>query len=57
MKTSSRNLIDAQSVVVKALTALADQGQVDRSVLRQAIERYDLRNVNAGSSGAQGGDA
>jgi len=50
-------LIDAQSVVVKALTALADQGQVDRSVLRQAIERYDLRNVNAGSSGAQGGDA
>lgn len=50
-------LIDAHSVVVKALQALANRGQLDRSVVAQAIERYQLLNVNAGASGQQGGDA
>ena len=49
--------IDAASVVTKALEALAKQGQVDRSLVGQAIDRYDLLNVRAGNSGAQGGDA
>jgi pyruvate dehydrogenase subunit E1 len=49
--------IDAASVVTKALEALAKQGQVDRSLVSQAIDRYDLLNVRAGNSGAQGGDA
>lgn len=50
-------LIDADSVVVKALQALAQQGKLDREVVAQAIERYNLEDVNAGSSGSQGGEA
>jgi len=50
-------LIDAESVVVKALQALAEQGQVDRSAVAQAIARYRLEDVSAGRSGAQGGEA
>ena len=50
-------LIDAQSVVVRALQALVEQGRLDRSVLAQAVARYDLTNVNAGSSGSQGGES
>ena len=50
-------LIDAQSVVVRALQALVEQGRLDRSVLAQAIARYDLTNVNAGTSGSQGGES
>ena len=50
-------LIDAHCVVVKALQALAEEGALDRSVVAQAVRRYDLRNVHAGASGAQGGDA
>ena len=50
-------LIDAHSVVVKALQALADRGLVDRPVLQLAVDRYELANVNAGTSGAQGGEA
>ena len=50
-------LIDAHSVVVKALQALADDGRLSRAVLQHAVDRYDLGNVNAGVSGAQGGDS
>ena len=50
-------LIDADSVVVKALQALADDGMLSRSVLQHAVDRYDLSNVNAGRSGAQGGES
>ncbi|MDO5700023.1 MAG: pyruvate dehydrogenase (acetyl-transferring), homodimeric type [Bowdeniella nasicola] len=44
--------IDAHSMVVRALHAL---GRTDEA--RQAIEKYDLFNVNAGESGNVGGDA
>ena len=50
-------LIDAHSVVVKALQALADDGGLSREVLQHAVDRYDLSNVSAGRSGAQGGEA
>lgn len=50
-------LIDSASVVVKALQALADEGKLGRDVVAQAIARYDLTNVNAGTSGSDGGDA
>ncbi len=50
-------LIDAQSVVVRALQALVEQGRLDHSVLAQAVARYDLTNVNAGTSGGQGGES
>jgi pyruvate dehydrogenase E1 component len=50
-------LIDAHSLVVKALQALVKQGSMDASVVREAIEKYDLTNPKAGESGAAGGDA
>ncbi|MDO4791309.1 MAG: pyruvate dehydrogenase (acetyl-transferring), homodimeric type [Buchananella hordeovulneris] len=49
--------IDAHSVVVKALQALVEQGTLPASVVGEAIARYDLFNVNAGTSGSAGGDA
>jgi len=50
-------LIDAHSMVVRTLQALADNGEIERDVVRQAIEKYDLTNVHAGQSGEAGGDA
>ncbi len=49
--------IDGPSMVVRALQGLADQGRIDRSVIAQAIEKYDLFNVNAGTSGNAGGES
>ncbi|WP_295032426.1 pyruvate dehydrogenase (acetyl-transferring), homodimeric type [uncultured Microbacterium sp.] len=49
--------IDGPSMVVRALQALADQGRIDRSVVGQAISKYDLYNVNAGTSGNAGGES
>ncbi|MGW2339961.1 pyruvate dehydrogenase (acetyl-transferring), homodimeric type [Streptomyces sp. NPDC001661] len=49
--------IDAQSVVVGVLTELAREGKIDRSVLKQAIDRYQLLDVSAADPGAAGGDA
>ncbi|SDU81495.1 pyruvate dehydrogenase (acetyl-transferring), homodimeric type [Arcanobacterium phocae] len=43
--------IDSASVVVRALQALADRGEIDRAVIKQAIDKYDLFNPNAGTSG------
>jgi len=33
-------------MVVRTLAALADKGQVDPSVVQQAIEKYDLFNYS-----------
>ena len=44
-------------MVVRALQGLADQGKLDRSVIAQAISKYDLHNVNAGTSGNAGGES
>jgi pyruvate dehydrogenase E1 component len=49
--------IDGPSVVVKVLQQLARRGEVDRSLPAQAIERYQIHDVRAGTSGAAGGDA
>jgi pyruvate dehydrogenase E1 component len=49
--------IDAQSVVLGVLTELAKQGKIDRSVLKQAIDRYQLLDVTAADPGPAGGDA
>ncbi|WP_030545336.1 pyruvate dehydrogenase (acetyl-transferring), homodimeric type [Streptomyces albus] len=49
--------IDAQSVVVAVLTELARDGKVDRSVLKQAIDRYQLLDPTAAHPGTAGGDA
>ncbi|MBK6015396.1 pyruvate dehydrogenase (acetyl-transferring), homodimeric type [Streptomyces sp. MBT53] len=49
--------IDAESIVVAVLTELAREGKVDRSVLKQAIDRYQLLDVASADPGVAGGDA
>ena len=49
--------VDAQSIVLGVLTELAREGRVDRSALKQAIDRYQLLSVEAADPGAAGGDA
>ncbi|WP_353828032.1 pyruvate dehydrogenase (acetyl-transferring), homodimeric type [Agromyces sp. SYSU T0242] len=49
--------IDGPSVVVRTLQVLAERGEVDRSVVGQAIERYRLHDVNAGTTGNAGGES
>ncbi|MFT6534234.1 MAG: pyruvate dehydrogenase E1 component, partial [Alpinimonas sp.] len=49
--------IDGPSLVVKTLEQLVKQGKLDRSVIRQAIERYQLNDVNAGNTGSAGGES
>ncbi|MEN2740897.1 pyruvate dehydrogenase (acetyl-transferring), homodimeric type [Microbacterium sp. X-17] len=48
--------IDGPSIVVRALQALAAEGAVDRSLAGQAIEKYALHDVSAGTSGNAGGE-
>ncbi|WP_353113742.1 pyruvate dehydrogenase (acetyl-transferring), homodimeric type [Microbacterium sp.] len=49
--------IDGPSMVVRALQALADDGRIDRGLIAQAIEKYRLHDVNAGTSGNAGGES
>ena len=49
--------IDSHSIVIRTLAKLAERGETDRALVQQAIDRYDLHNVNAGTSGTAGGDA
>lgn len=49
--------IDGPSIVVRTLQALAAEGAVDRSLAAQAIEKYRLHDVNAGTSGNAGGES
>ncbi|MEW2011768.1 MULTISPECIES: pyruvate dehydrogenase (acetyl-transferring), homodimeric type [Microbacterium] len=49
--------IDGPSIVVRTLQALAEDGVVDRGLSAQAIEKYRLHDVNAGTSGNAGGEA
>ena len=50
--------IDAQSVVVRALRALADAGEIDPGVVTKAYEQYRIDDPTAVSGVAQeGGDA
>ncbi|WP_292831929.1 pyruvate dehydrogenase (acetyl-transferring), homodimeric type, partial [Microbacterium sp.] len=49
--------IDGPSVVVRTLQALADEGLVDRKLSAQAIEKYHLHDVTAGTSGSAGGES
>ncbi|WP_102192876.1 pyruvate dehydrogenase (acetyl-transferring), homodimeric type [Microbacterium aurantiacum] len=49
--------IDGPSIVVRTLQALAEEGVVDRSLAAQAIEKYRLHDVNAGTSGNAGGES
>jgi len=39
--------VDAESIVVRTLGSLADWGWIDRDVVRQAVEKYRIRDVQA----------
>jgi len=49
--------IDGPSVAVRALQMLADRGEVDGNLAREAASRYRLLDVTAGTSGNAGGDS
>ena len=49
--------IDGPSTVVRVLQQLVLEGKVDASLPAQAIERYRLHDVTAGTSGNTGGDS
>ncbi|WP_153398229.1 pyruvate dehydrogenase (acetyl-transferring), homodimeric type [Ornithinicoccus halotolerans] len=49
--------IDGPSMAVKALQMLADRGEIEAEVPRQAAEKYQLLDPAAGTSGTAGGDA
>lgn len=49
--------IDREQVVVKVLERLAAAGQIPMDVPRQAFAKYQLADVNAGTTGAAGGEA
>jgi len=44
-------LVDAQSIVVRTLTALAKRGEVESHVLQEAIDRYQLADPKAANAG------
>lgn len=49
--------IDGPSVAVRVLQQLAKEGAVPAEAHAQAIEKYQLHDVNAGTSGSAGGEA
>ena len=49
--------IDVQSIVVRALQELAAAGEVPSSAPKEAAEKYQLLDVNAGTTGNAGGDS
>ncbi len=49
--------IDAPSVVVGVLTELVRRGELDHGLLQQAIDRYQLLDVQAADAGPTGGDS
>ena len=49
--------IDGPTTAVKVLQLLAHRGEVPADAVAQAVERYQLLDVRAGTSGNAGGDA
>jgi pyruvate dehydrogenase E1 component len=49
--------IDGPSLVVKTLESLVKRGVIDRSIPAQAIAKYRLHDVNAGTTGSAGGES
>jgi pyruvate dehydrogenase E1 component len=43
--------------VVRTLESLAKRGTIDRSIAAQAIEKYRLLDVTAGTTGSAGGES
>ncbi len=49
--------IDGPSIAVRVLEQLVAKGEIDHSIPQQAIDKYRLHDVNAGTSGTAGGDS
>jgi pyruvate dehydrogenase E1 component len=49
--------IDAPSMVVRTLELLAARGRIDGRLPAQAIEKYRLHDVSAGTTGSAGGES
>jgi pyruvate dehydrogenase E1 component len=49
--------VDGPSIATRVLSRLAAAGQVDPGLPAQAIDKYQLLDVNAGTTGNAGGDA
>jgi pyruvate dehydrogenase E1 component len=49
--------IDGPSMVVRTLELLADRGTIDGALPAQAIAKYRLSDVNAGTTGSAGGES
>jgi pyruvate dehydrogenase E1 component len=49
--------IDGPSIAVRVLEQLVTEGKVSPEVPQQAIDKYRLHDVSAGTSGTAGGDA
>ncbi len=49
--------VDGPSLTLRALTELVRAGELKHEVMREAIERYRILDVAAGTSGSEGGDA
>ena len=49
--------IDGPSIVVRTLQSLVARGELDPTVLKQAIDKYRLHDVNAGTTGSAGGES
>ncbi|WP_150309025.1 pyruvate dehydrogenase (acetyl-transferring), homodimeric type [Planctomonas psychrotolerans] len=49
--------IDTPSMVVRTLQMLAKRGEIDEDLALQAIEKYELHDVNAGTTGSAGGES
>ena len=49
--------IDGPSMVVRTLQQLARRGEIDRSLVSQAIAKYELHDVTAGTTGSAGGES
>ena len=49
--------IDVESIVVRALQVLAEEGQVGADVAERAAAQYQLNDVRAGTTGIAGGDS
>ncbi len=48
--------IDGPSIAIRILEQLVERGEMDPSVPQQAIDKYRLHDVNAGTSGSTGGE-
>jgi pyruvate dehydrogenase E1 component len=50
-------LIDGPSIVVRTLQSLVRRGAIDPNVVQLAIEKYNLLDVNAGTTRSAGGES